>query len=261
MITSLNYSSRISIDEALVPMSIEGSGVSATLHISWNLILLKLDPTSEVFAEISDVRSTKTRRVSMGYLGDAEGACAENISEFRNLSSIRVRFKIVLRDEKSRLRIVANIDKIRPKLPPDHENAFSLLNVEGDEFLSVPWILKFDSGEPILFISKKKKLYEQLRNQTSAPWFFPSMVHEVARQAFLWLCLSEDLPNSNVVKIWQEYFISLGCDSDFFSNIETGTQVENQRQVDSQLAIILDNFARTNGILESVSKYSKLEEN
>lgn len=261
MITSLNYSSRVDIPEELVPMSIEGSGAIAKLHISWNLNFLKLDPKSEIFAEFSDVRSTKTRRVQLGYLGDGEGECTENISEFRNLKSIRVRFKVVLRDEKNRLRILANIDKVRPKLPPDIENAFSLLNIEGDNSLSVPWTLKFDSGEPILFISKKMKLFDQLRNPTSAPWFFPAVVHEVARQTFLWLCNSEDLPNSNVVKVWQDTFVSLGCDPDFFSNLETGSRSENRREIDAQLGIALDNFARKHGILESMNKYSKLEEN
>ena len=261
MITSLNYTSRIEIDRSMVSPRILVSASSATLHLGWNLSLLDLDPTSELIAELSDVRSTRTRRISLGKILNGVGESTENVSDFSNLTSIRIRFKVVSLDSKKRLRILASIDKVRPELPPEIENAFSLLNIEADETLSVPWVLNFDSGEPILYISKKKNLFDQLRNPTSAPWFFPLVVHEVARQVFNWLCLSDDLTNSSVAKIWQEFFISFGCDPDFFINIETGTDSENQAARDSQLDKVLGNFVRTNSILDNVSKLSKLEEN
>jgi hypothetical protein len=261
MITSLNYTSRIEIDRSMVSPHIAVSPSSSTLHLVWNLSMLELDPTSELIAELSDVRSTRTRRIPLGKIRNGVGEETENVSDFSNLTSIRIRFKVVLLDSKKRLRILASIDKVRPALPPEIENAFSLLNIEADETLSVPWVLKFDSGEPILYISKKNNLFDQLRNPTSAPWFFPLVVHEVARQVFNWLCLADDLPNSSVAKIWQDFFISFGCDPDFFINIETGSDSENQTARDIQLDKVLGNFVRANGILENISKFSKLEEN
>jgi hypothetical protein len=260
MITRINFTARVDIDESLINTNVEVEDGHQELYVSWHLAALMLNPSSYVFLEIFDTKSTRTKRVDLGVLAEGNSTIKYNVDYFPNLSSIRLRFKVVSKENSGRNRIIASIDRLIPTLPPEISSGFSMLAIEESESLKTPWELRFESGEPVLWISGQKNLYNQLRNTSTAPWFMPTIMHDIARQIFLWLCKPSEMNTTNIVKQWQDIFIELGSTREFFVNIDKLEGDSNTTEVLNELKIVLGNFGNKHNLNLELSNLSKISE-
>lgn len=259
MIKSINFSSRVDIEPALLGSKIVLTDEGKVLSIVWRLGSMSLPENSQVVIEIFDVKSTKTKRFLAGLIGDGNGSCEIGISNFYNLESLRFRFKVSAIDLHGRSRILASLDRIKPFLPPDDSSGNSMVSIEKDGTLQVPWQVRFESGEPILYITEIENLYVQLRNTSAAPWFAPVTMHQVLTEIFKWLCRNQEGGNSSTTKQWEDFFYSLGCSVGFFNSGSSELE-DSALDFEIELASVLANFSRKHSLIQDLSKFSKIEE-
>lgn len=260
MITRLNFTSRKDIEPSLISSRIENLNAQRKLHISWNLDLYAFDTNFVMYVDVFDTKSTRTLRFALGRIEAGIGARDLDISHFPNIDSVRFRFKVVSMESSGRAKIVASIDRVAPSLPPEISTGFSMLSIEEKDGLAVPWEMKFESGEPVLWISSEKNLFSQLRNTSTAPWFLPTIMHEIARQIFVWLCTAASESPSNIVSQWEDVFIGHGSSKDFFTNVEIEDNKSLPVTVENELIKVLKNFSTYHKLNAELSELSKLEE-
>jgi hypothetical protein len=259
MIKSINFSSRVEIELAQIGSEISLNDQGKSLAVLWKLSTLHLPEDSQVVIEAFDVKSTRTKRFSVGLLGSGDGSCEIDISSFHNSESFRFRFKVSGLDLHGRSKILASLDRIRPTLPPDETSGNSMLSIEKDGSLQVPWQVRFDSGEPVLYITEIEDLYVQLRNPSSAPWFSPVTMHQVVIEIFQWICRSRDGGNSAVMKQWEDFFYSHGCSVGFFDAVSSDTD-DQALDKEAELTNVLTKFSKKHMLIQELSKFSKIEE-
>jgi hypothetical protein len=134
-----------------------------------------------------------------------------------------------------------------------------MLAIEKDEALQVPWQVRFDSGEPVLYITDISDLYTQLRNPSTAPWFSPVTLHQIVMQIFEWVCKSREGSNSAVTKPWEEFFYSHGCSIGFFDGVEANNN-EASVDIEKELSNVLSKFSKKHMLIQELAKFSKIEE-
>ena len=259
MIKSINFSSRVEIELAQIGSEITLKDQGKFLSVLWKLSALHLPEDSQVVIEAFDVKSTRTKRFSVGLLGTGDGSCEIDISSFHNSSSFRFRFKVAGLDLHGRSKILGALDRIRPILPPDETSGNSMLSIEKDGSLQVPWQVRFDSGEPVLYITEIENLYLQLRNPSSAPWFSPVTMHQIVIEIFEWICRSRDGGNSSVVKQWEDFFYSHGCTVGLFDSVSSDAD-DQALDLDAELTNVLTKFSKKHMLIQELSKFSKIEE-
>jgi hypothetical protein len=259
MIKSINFSSRVEIELAHIGSQINLKEQGKSLTVIWKLSTLHLPEDSQVVIEAFDVKSTRTKRISAGVLGNGDGSYEVDISNFHNSESFRFRFKVSGLDLHGRSKILASLDRIRPILPPDETSGNSMLTIEKDEALQVPWQVRFDSGEPVLYITEIEDLYLQLRNPSSAPWFSPVTMHQIVIEIFNWMCRSREGGNSSIIKQWEDFFYSHGCSVGFFDVVSPDMD-DQAIDVEAELANVLTSFSKKHMLIKELSKFSKIEE-
>lgn len=259
MIKSFNFTLRVDIELSHIGCELALDDRGKTLSVLWKLRSMHLPYNSQVIVEVFDVKSTRTQRFPVGMLGDGDGSCELDVSFFHNLDSIRIRFKVSELDIHGRSKILASLDRIRPLLPPEDSSGNSMLAIEKDESLQVPWQVRFDSGEPMLYVTEIGNLYVQLRNFSAAPWFVPATMHQVVKEIFEWVCNNREASNSSATKQWEDFFYVHGCSIGFFDTVKSNTE-EESIDLDVELATVLAKFSKKHMLIQELSKFSKIEE-
>jgi hypothetical protein len=251
MLQRLNYTGRIELSNNDVSAKFQNIGSLKTILLTWKLGIFNFSSSSEIIVDLRAAGTTETRRIFIGNVDQDISQYEIDISQMRNPELAKIRFKVCEKDNLGISRIKAQIDNLVPKNSDADDNARSFLKLAKDDELDVPWELRFEAGEPCLFITGKKELYHQLRNRS--PWFLPSIMHEVVRQVFLWLIDQSDYENLDIAEKWKQFFIELGCDSDIFNAAEELDLIERREEVDSQLRVIIQSFVRRHNILNQLA--------
>lgn len=259
MIKSINFSSRVEIEITQIASELALKDDGKSLSVLWKLQTLHLPKESQVVIEAFDSKSTRSKRFPLGELGNGDGYCEVDVSQFHSSDSFRFRFKVSGRDNHGRSKILASLDRIRPILPPSESQGNSMLSIEKDESLQIPWQLRFDSGEPVLYITEIANLYNQLRNPSTAPWFSPVTMHQIVTEIFMWVCKSREASNSSVTKPWEDFFYSHGCTVSFFDSVDSNTD-ERSLDFEEELSTVLSKFSKQHMLIQELSKFSKIEE-
>lgn len=256
----LNFNSRVNIEPFFVDARIVALETGFELQISWHLETLDLPSSSHLVIEVDDVKSTRTKRFEYGQLSKFSDSANIDITQFSTLSSLRLRLKVSNNDSHGRRRLIASVDKLRPVLPPQLAAGFSILNIDFAD-LDIPWEIRFEEGEPVFFLSTKGNLYDQLRNSSAAPWFFPTIVVEIARQIFEWLCQNNELGSSVIARQWEEIFITYGLSEHFLVELDSLVdESTREHKIATELKKISDNFSKKHKVLEELCYLSALEE-
>jgi hypothetical protein len=192
------------------------------------------------------------------YLNGQDSSNDIDLSLFSNVTSIRLRFKVV-RIVKEKRVIVANLDHFRPVLPPELESSESLLPMDSDLTMEIPWDVRFVDSEPVLFISGKYNLWEQLRNKSKSGWFSPLVLHVVVEQIFLWLCDPLKPKTSSLQSDWERFFFELKCPRNFFDELYAAEEESRLSMIENQVSSIIDQFSRHHRLLELLNAYDLQE--
>lgn len=79
--------------------------------------------------------------------------------------NLRLRLKVVLEKDNKKL-LIGNLDNFVPRVPEDQTNQRGFLKIIEDKSLEVPWMMKYEAGEPTLVLSGKKNVYSVLKDQS-----------------------------------------------------------------------------------------------
>ena len=115
----------------------------------------------------------------------------------------------------------------------------------------VPWRLSFNDEEPIIVISGRQDLYQQLRE--SSPIFNPLVLSEVVRQVFEWMALSDDDFSGEVSKQWIKFFTKLSCLAGFLEEVHSADDEEQLVEVREMAQRVSDEFARKFGLVNAIA--------
>jgi hypothetical protein len=253
----LNFTGRIDLSNNEVSANFVNSDNSQKILLAWNFSKFNFSKSCELVVDLRSTGTTETSRITIGRLEENVNEYEIDISQMRNPDLVRVRLKVCEKDYNGLSRIKAQIDNLIPKPLEADDNARSFLKLAKDDDLEVPWELRFDSGEPCLFITGKKDLYHQLRNRS--PWFLPLIMHDVVRQIFLWLADQSDYENYDIAEQWKQFFFDMGCPVDFFNSVDEIDSDERSEEVDSQLRLILQSFVKQHNILNELSNLVSFE--
>lgn len=257
MLQRLNFTGRIDLSKSDVGAKFQTVESRKTILLVWNFSQFSFPDTYEIFVDLRASGNTETKRMFIGKVDPNISRYEIDISQMRNPELARIRLKVCEKDSAGISRIKAQIDNLEPENSEADDNARSLLKLAKDDDLNVPWELRFDLGEPCLFITGKRELYHQLRNRS--PWFLPSIMHEVVRQIFYWLVEQTDYENYEIAEKWKRFFYELGCPSDFFEPTDQIDPVERREEIDSQIRSMLQIFVKRHNILTELASLIAVE--
>ena len=257
MLQRLNFTGRIELMRSDVFATLQSTGLKRTILLNWKFDSFNFSSNSEIIVDLRSNGTTETKRISIGKIDPSITTHEIDISEMRNPDLARIRLKVCEKDTSGITRIRAQIDNLIPENSGADDNARSFLKLAKDDELDIPWELRFESGEPCLFITGKNELFHHLRNRS--PWFFTSVMHEVVRQVFVWLVDQSDYENYDIAEKWKQYFLDLGCPSDFFNSPEDLDPDERKEEVESQLRRVLQTFVKRHNILSELASLNSAE--
>lgn len=158
----------------------------------------------------------QTKRYESDLTSDLNVNIRHSLAGMRNPLEVVSQLEIVQKDLNKIPVIRAMIRNIVPEIPGKQSSSKSALKTKRDPDLNVPWRLAFSEGYPILHVTDKNGLYDQL---FLTPQFDPLILPEIVRQIFIWLVFDPSEKDAFHVDAWKAIFEQLGCDRTFFDSI------------------------------------------
>ena len=249
--TQLNYTNRIDIQSSEIEATYQVEGDHCKVTLKWLLGHYALDEDCEIFIGLVGTNTTEARRIQLGSLGDGNGSEVIDFRNLRNPELMKLRFLVVKVDDRGIPMIRADLSGISPLDQSDNSKAKSFLKIIKQDDLMVPWRLSFNDEEPIIVISGRQDLYQQLRE--SSPIFNPLVLSEVVRQVFEWMALSDDDFSGEVSKQWIKFFTKLSCPAGFLEEVHSADDEEQLVEVREMAQRVSEEFARKFGLVNAVA--------
>jgi hypothetical protein len=189
-----------------------------------------------------------------------------SLEDMRNPLEVVSQLEIVQKDASNVPVIRAMIRNINPELPGKQSATKSALKTKRDPDLNVPWRLSYSEGYPILHVTDKNGLYDQL---FLTPQFDPLILPEVVRQVFVWLVFDPSEKDSFHVDAWKSIFEQLGCERAFFDAFSVPNEEDGymegmtpslRAQVLAMSCDVSDRLANDLDLLNRLSQAEKGEE-
>lgn len=217
MSTKLNFTNRINLDPELVKASIQPSTSpigSFEMKIDANLTSALISGQFMVVFTLKALGETK--RIELAGPSDMKIEVLHSLHGMRNPLEVKVSLEVIQRDSKNIPIIRASVMNVDPEIPGKQSARRSVLKTKKDPGLNVPWRLIYSEGYPILHISDKNGLYDQLM---LSPQFDPMILSDVVRQIFNWLIFDFEMKEGFYVDAWKSVFEKLGCDRSYFDTL------------------------------------------
>ena len=163
--TQLNYTNRIDIQSSEIEAAYRVEGDHCKVTLKWLLGHYALDEDCQIFIGLLGTSTTEARRIQLGSLGDGNGSEVIDFRNLRNPELMKLRFLVVKVDDRGIPMIKADLGGISPLDQSDNSKAKSFLKIIKQDDLMVPWRLSFNDEEPIIVISGRQDLYQQLRTK------------------------------------------------------------------------------------------------
>lgn len=214
MSTKVNFTNRIEIDTNLINAKLLVVGQNPDRY-EFNL---ETDLTNIGLAGVFTVVLThkalgETDRFELPGQTNLNLKIKHNLKAMRNPLDVVSQLELVQFDMNSIPVIRASARNINPEIPGDQSARKSALKTKRDPNLNVPWRMNYSEGYPILHITDKNGLYDQL---FLTPQFDPLILPEVVRQIFMWLIFDPGMKDAFYVDAWKLIFEQLGCERAFF---------------------------------------------
>jgi hypothetical protein len=239
----INFTGRIDIPNNLVQAEILQNEGKLILDLKMDLTSFGIDPKCSIVLDLRSAGTLETHRFDLGLLGIGVTRLEIDISHMRDPLSSRLRLKVI--DKSTDYHIIrAQIDNFIPRIPHDDfelDQAKSLLKIVKENDLECPWLLKFDSGEPIIKVSGKRDMFPILQENLNL--FVPLIISDVVRQIMVWLLLSDEFENEEIAEKWKQYFVLLGLDYETFSNQSDSELRKNNSEIYTFASDIANTFA------------------
>ncbi len=214
MSTKLNFTNRIDLDPSVIKAKIFPSALQVgeyEISITADLSSVPLTGDFDVVFLYKAIGETKRDEIKNQTGNKVE--VTHSLQGMRKPLEVEIDVKVVQMDSKLIPIIRASIKRVIPEVPDKQSARSSALKTKKDSDLNVPWRLYFSEEYPILHVSDKHGLYDQL---FSTPQFDPLILSDVTRQIFLWLVFDPSPKDQYFVGIWKTIFESLGCEQAFF---------------------------------------------
>jgi len=219
MSTKLNFTNRMDLDPSFVVAKILVNPHQTSeyeFHIEIDLSAVLLVGEFDIVFTYKAIGETK--RVEMKKQSNKQIIATHSLRGMRKPLDVVAYIKIIQLDKNLVPIIRASIRNVIPEVPGNQSAQRSALKTKRDPDLKVPWRLYFTEEYPILHVSDKNGLYDQL---FSTPQFDPLILSEVVRQVFIWLVFDPGSKDQYYVDIWKKIFEDLGCDQAFFDDVPT----------------------------------------
>ena len=204
---SLNSTGRSRITHNMFDAQLDRSDANQTLSIDWDLSSLSLGAQWSLFVDYwnDDVE----RRQDLDPQGALSGSNSLDLGAEFSHSVVRIRIVVVTRDSKG-LPIIRAESVAVTFTTTGESSAKSLLPVQPDGELLVPWELDFRGGDVVLRVSNKGGLWGD--HFRSSPMFKPLIVGPIVFQiAFRLIAGVEDLGSG--MANWKRVLESAGLDT------------------------------------------------
>lgn len=259
MLQKINFTGRIDLPMDVLESHVEVKENRSTLFLKWDFSGYKFDPSSQVWLEIRRAGSYEYRRELLGAYKKGITEASIDVSNMTDPRNLRLRLKVSLDQGKKKI-LLGNLDNFVPRVPQDETHQRGFLSILKDESLEVPWIVKFQQGEPLLVISGKKNVFSVLKEHS--PTFIPSILPEVVRQICVWAANDKERENPELFEKWERLLVGLGAREDIFEADDTNDEASQDRHQD-----ILENavncaseFARKHSLLDQIDRvYSDMQ--
>jgi len=227
--------------------------------MTWNLSDLGFELSNDLILEIWSIRSTQHLRFNLGQVKNGIGKFKTKLHFFEELEAIRCRFKVVKKYASGRPCFVASIDGFKPQIKDENfAETGSLLAIQSDDAMKFPWQLRFENGEPTLYLYSE--ISQSLRNRAQAPWFHPLILSEILGQVFDWLADSTNRDDSVASKLWEEFMIGLGCPTDFWLTLSPDINVAPRQDVSEVRLLVMNKFAVRHNFVHQLTDILREEE-
>ena len=260
MSTKLNFTNRVDLDPNCVKTKISpSSSVPNSYEISVTGDLSIVNLVGDFTIVITHKALGETVRYEVKQQVDLNFNIANQSLNMRNPLDVSTQIEIVQLDPNGIPVIKASVKNIIPELPGNQSARKSALKTKRDPELNVPWRLYFTDGFPILHISDKHGLYDQL---ALTPYFDPLILPEVVKQIFNWLIFDPSPKDNSHVDAWKSIFEQLGCERAFFDaipspNEEDGFMEDMTPAIRSEIEMksfeVSDRFAMDLELLDRLS--------
>lgn len=255
MLQKINFTGRVDLPMEVLEASVGVEGNRSTLFLEWNLAGFGFDPAAKIWLEIRRAGSYEYRREFLADFKKGRTSAMINVTNMTDPLNLRLRLKVVLEKEKKKL-LIGNLDNFVPRVPQDQTSQRGFLKITEDKSLEVPWLVKFEAGEPIIVLSGKKNVYAVLKEQSLI--FIPGILPDVVRQIFIWATKDRDRENPELFAKWQKLFVDLGARESLLDSDESDEESETTTYNDvlEYAAICASEFSRRHSLLEQINSLS-----
>lgn len=217
MSTKVNFTDRLDLNSDIVKSKLTAVDPSASAYdISISADLRGLNISGKFKVILIHKALGETKRYQSEEQIDLNIDITHSLFGMRNPLEVVSQLEIVQRDVNHIPVIRAMIKNINPDLPGKQTASKSALKTKRDPDLNVPWRLSYSEGYPILHVTDKNGLYDQL---FLTPQFDPLILPEIVRQIFIWLVFDPSEKDAFHVDAWKSIFEQLGCERAFFDAI------------------------------------------
>ena len=250
-----NYTDRLEIPSGMVTSSHVQNERSHILKIEWDFSSLGFEVDDQIVCDVFVSASSESLRFDLGLVADGKASKELDIFSMRNPLASRIRLKVI--NKSTGLPIIRGvIDNFYPTLPEDSDSARSLLPILRKADLKTPWELNFDRGIPSLYITDQGNLYKSLKNRVKAEWFFPTIMHKVIEDIFMWIATTESFENAEKIDKWKSVFIDhYNCPRDFFDAVEEKDGAERRDFAKDQSRLIAEAVCFKNRDVKKLSEF------
>lgn len=217
MSTKVNFTKRIDIDPEIVKAKLVPSqSASGEYEVSIEADLTGIAISGEFTVVLTHKALGETKRFVLPGQQEFKISVINSLHGMRNPLEVVSQLELIQTDASSIPVIRASVRNINPEIPGEQSAKKSALKTKRDPDLNVPWRLNYSDGYPILHITDKNGLYDQLLLTSQ---FDPLILSEVVRQIFNWLVFDPDQKDTFHVDAWKMIFEQLGCERAFFDSL------------------------------------------
>jgi hypothetical protein len=219
MSTKVNFTKRIDIDPEIVKAKlIPSNPASGEYEVSIEADLTGIAIIGEFTVVLTHKALGETKRFELPGQQEFKISVINYLHGMRNPLEVVSQLELIQPDASNIPVIRASVRNINPEIPGEQSAKKSALKTKRDPDLNVPWRLNYSEGYPILHITDKNGLYDQLLLTSQ---FDPLILSEVVRQIFNWLVFDPDQKDTFHVDAWKMIFEQLGCERAFFDSLPT----------------------------------------
>ncbi len=258
--TALNFTGRIDLDEHEIQAAYRIEDDVFVLQLRWFLEHYSLSADSTLFIEMKGGSQTsETHRLDLGLLGNGTGERELRIERVRNHDLIKIRFGVVKKNDLGIPMILADRDRISPINSGEGAPSRSFLKMVKVSDLPTPWRVHFEDDEPVLQVTDRSGLYQQLRD--SSPLFLLVILPEVVRQIFEWLATTEVDRTSGSIRQWIKYFERFHCPVGFLNQVRERSDEDSWLDVTSNARVVSEEFSKSFKFIDKLADIFTSEEN